>query len=108
MSAPRCVARPHPAQDLYAASVAHNLLLYHLTRFANAARIMDFSAKDLYLPDAERTRFILSAFINFVKFAEQCTPFVTNLRDRSTTIIEERERVAQDLAALQHKLGALQ
>ncbi|KAG8217350.1 Nuf2 family-domain-containing protein [Butyriboletus roseoflavus] len=94
-----------PNTDLYATSIAHNFLLYHITRFANAARIMDFSAKDLHLPDPERTRFILSAFINFVKFAEQCTPFVANLRDQSTTIIDEREHVAQELAALQHKLN---
>ncbi|KAI9569099.1 Nuf2 family-domain-containing protein [Boletus coccyginus] len=96
-----------PNSDLYVASLAHNFLLYHLTRFANAARIVDFSARDLYLPDAERTRFVLSAFINFVKFAEQCTPFVANLRDQSTTIIDEREHVAQELAALQHKLNTL-
>ncbi|KIJ17229.1 hypothetical protein PAXINDRAFT_112080 [Paxillus involutus ATCC 200175] len=93
--------------DLYAASISHNFMLYHLTRFANAARIMDFSAKDLYLPDPERTRFILSAFINFVKFAEQCAPFISNLRDQSTTVIEEREHLAQELAALQHKLNTL-
>ncbi|KAF8840994.1 hypothetical protein BDN67DRAFT_967767 [Paxillus ammoniavirescens] len=93
--------------DLYAASISHNFMLYHLTRFANAARIMDFSAKDLHLPDPERTRFILSAFINFVKFAEQCAPFISNLRDQSTTVIEEREHLAQELAALQHKLNTL-
>ena len=68
---------------------------------------MDFNAKDLYLPGQERTRFILSAFINFVKFAEQCTPFVTKLRDESTTVIEERERAAQELAAVKHKLDTL-
>ncbi|KIL00637.1 hypothetical protein PAXRUDRAFT_129394 [Paxillus rubicundulus Ve08.2h10] len=96
-----------PNPDLYAASLSHNFMLYHLTRFANAARIMDFSAKDLYLPDPERTRFILSAFINFVKFAEQCAPFISNLRDQSTTVIEEREHLAQELAALQHKLNTL-
>lgn len=68
---------------------------------------MDFSAKDIHLPDPERTRFILSAFINFVKFAEQCTPFVTNLRDQSSSIIDEREQVAHELTALQHKLNTL-
>ncbi|KAI6150938.1 Nuf2 family-domain-containing protein [Pisolithus tinctorius] len=93
--------------DLYSASVAHNFMLYHLTRFANAARIMDFSSKDLYNPEPERTRFILSAFINFVKFAEQCTPFTSGLRDKSITVMEEREQVAQELAAVQHKLSAL-
>lgn len=93
--------------DLYSASVAHNFMLYHLTRFANAARIMDFSSKDLYNPEPERTRFILSAFINFVKFAEQCTPFTSGLREKSITVMEEREQVAQELAAVQHKLSAL-
>ncbi|KAF9239623.1 Nuf2 family-domain-containing protein [Melanogaster broomeanus] len=101
------VSLEDPNPDLYSTSISHNFMVYHLTRFANAARIMDFSAKDLYLPDPERTRFILSAFINFVKFAEQCTPFISNLRDKSTTIIEEREQVAQELAALQHKLDTL-
>ena len=107
MPLPPTRPRAHPSQDLYAASIAHNFLLYHITRFANAARIMDFSAKDLHLPDPERTRFILSAFINFVKFAEQCTPFVASLRDQSATFIEEREHVAHELAALQHKLSTL-
>lgn len=93
--------------DLYSASVAHNFMLYHLTRFANAARIMDFSSKDLYNPEPERTRFILSAFINFVKFAEQCTPFTSGLREKSITVMEEREQVAQELTAVQHKLSAL-
>lgn len=101
------IARPHPRQDLYVASIAHNFLLYHLTRFANAAHIMDFSAKDLYLPDPERTRVILSAFINFINFAEQRTPFLADLRERSTTVIEERKQVAQELAELQHKLNTL-
>ncbi|KAH7889874.1 Nuf2 family-domain-containing protein [Phlebopus sp. FC_14] len=93
--------------DLYAASISHNFMLYHLTRFANAARIMDFSAKDLYLPEPERTRFILSAFINFVKFVEQCTPFINQLRDKATTAIEEREQAIQELTTMQHKLNAL-
>ncbi|KAI5983850.1 Nuf2 family-domain-containing protein [Pisolithus albus] len=93
--------------DLYAASISHNFLLYHLTRFANAARIMDFSSKDLCHPDPERTRFILSAFINFVKFVEQCTPFTGSLRDKSVTVTEEREQVARELATIQHTLTAL-
>lgn len=92
-----------PNSDLYAASISHNFILYHLTRFANAARILDFSAKDLYSPDPERTRFVLSAFINFVKFAEECAPFVSAVRDKSSAIIEEREQLAQDLAAVQYQ-----
>ncbi|KAH7927702.1 hypothetical protein BV22DRAFT_1031466 [Leucogyrophana mollusca] len=93
--------------DLYASSISQNIMLYHLTRFANAARIMDFSAKDLYTPEPERTRFILSAFINFVKFAEQCGPFISSLRDKSTALVEERVQVAQGLSEMQHKLAVL-
>ncbi|KAF8122092.1 hypothetical protein EV363DRAFT_1558321 [Boletus edulis] len=73
---PRSSIIDDPNTDLYVASIAHNFLLYHLTRLANTARISDFSPKDLYPRDPERTRFILSAFIKFVKFTEQCTPFV--------------------------------
>ena len=61
---------------------------------------MDFHAKDLHLPDPERTRFILSAFIKFVKFAEQCPLFVSGLCDKLATIIEKRERVTQELGGL--------
>ncbi|KAH7913923.1 Nuf2 family-domain-containing protein [Hygrophoropsis aurantiaca] len=96
-----------PNPDLYSASISQNIMLYHLTRFANAARIMDFSAKDLYAPEPERTRFILSAFINFVKFAEQCGPFINGLREKATSLIEEREQISQELATMQHKISVL-
>lgn len=112
-----------PNPDLYAASLSHNILLHHMfvpsfsmsiplthhprTRFAASARIPDFSSKDLYLPDPERTHFILSAFINFVKFTEQCDPFVTGLRDTSLKAIQEREAVSNELAELQEKLKAI-
>ncbi|KIM53231.1 hypothetical protein SCLCIDRAFT_1223006 [Scleroderma citrinum Foug A] len=68
---------------------------------------MDFSTKDIHLPDPKCTRFILSAFINFIIFTEQCTSFVSSLRDKSATIIEEWERVAQELSTIQYKLAAL-
>ncbi|EGO21650.1 hypothetical protein SERLADRAFT_410230 [Serpula lacrymans var. lacrymans S7.9] len=93
--------------DVYSGSISHNILLYHLTRFANSARILDFSAKDLYMPDPERTRFILSAFINFVKFSEQCTPYISALREKSATLIEEREQVAQEVVHIQRELAAI-
>lgn len=79
---------------------------HYRARFAASARIPDFSAKDLYFPEIERTRSILSAFINFVKFAEQCQPFVFGLREKSLKAIEERDAVASELAQLKSKLKA--
>ncbi|KAG1883082.1 hypothetical protein F4604DRAFT_1984959 [Suillus subluteus] len=69
--------------------------------------IMDFSSRDLSAPEPERTRFILSAFINFVKFAEQCTTFISNVREKSAQVIEEREQVIQELSEVQHNLAVL-
>ncbi|KAI0928183.1 hypothetical protein AcW1_005507 [Taiwanofungus camphoratus] len=93
--------------DLYAQALAHNLLLYHLQRFAVAARFPDFSAKDLYSPDPERTRSIFSAFINFVKFSEQREPFVTGLREKSAAVIQERDKVVHELADTQQKVVSI-
>ncbi|OCH95255.1 hypothetical protein OBBRIDRAFT_822977 [Obba rivulosa] len=93
--------------DLYTQSLSHALLLYHLQRFANAAKIRDFSAKDLYAPEPERTRSIFSAFINFVKFTEQNEFFVNGLREKSTSVIKEREKVARQLAEVQLKVAAI-
>ena len=76
-------------------------------RFANAARFHDFTAKDIYAPEAERTRAIFSAFINFVKFCEQCEAFISGLRERSATVIEERDRVAQQLVETKQKIAAI-
>ncbi|KAG2158016.1 Nuf2 family-domain-containing protein [Suillus bovinus] len=93
--------------DLYNNAISHNIMLYHLTRFATSARIMDFSSRDLSAPEPERTRFILSAFINFVKFAEQCTTFISNVREKSAQVIEEREQAIQELSEVQHNLAVL-
>ncbi|KAG1775010.1 Nuf2 family-domain-containing protein [Suillus placidus] len=104
-------ANPMRASDLYNNAISHNIMLYHLTRFATSARIMDFSSRDLSAPEPERTstRFILilSAFINFVKFTEQCTTFISNVREKSAQVIEEREQVIQELSAVQHNLAVL-
>jgi kinetochore protein Nuf2 len=77
------------------------------TRFAASARIPDFSAKDLSAPDPDRTRSILSAFINFIKFTEQCGPFVSRLREKSTKAMDEREAVSLELTEIETKLQDL-
>ncbi|KAG6910904.1 hypothetical protein DXG01_006587 [Tephrocybe rancida] len=95
-------------KDLYTASLTQNILVYHLTRFAKAARVEDFNAKDLVSPERERTLILLSAFINFVKFTEQyCNAFVKDLRDRSEAIIVERAQIFEQVAELVRNIDAL-
>ncbi|KAH9946391.1 uncharacterized protein BXZ73DRAFT_95891 [Epithele typhae] len=69
-------------------------------RFAESAKITDFSSADLYFPNPDRTRSILSAFINFMKFSEQSDAFITRLRDQSATLIRERQTVAEETEEL--------
>ncbi|KAF9456033.1 Nuf2 family-domain-containing protein [Collybia nuda] len=92
-------------KDLYTAALTNNLLIYHLTRFAKAARVEDFNAKDVFNPERERTLILLSAFINFVKFTEQyCNAFVKELRDRSEAVIVERDQINEQLNDIQHRI----
>jgi kinetochore protein Nuf2 len=76
-------------------------------RLADAAKVPDFSGKDIFTPTTERTRLILSAFINFVKFSEQCMPFVTKLRGKAADLIQERESVSHERARLEAQLAQL-
>ena len=76
----------------------------HRQRFANAAKINDFSSKDLYFPDPDRTRSIFSAFINFIKFSEQSEAFINRLREQSTAVIRERQVVTEEIQDLQEKM----
>lgn len=65
----------------------------------------DFSAKDIFTPTSERTRLILSAFINFVKFSEQCMPFVAGIRGKAADLIQEREDGSHELSKLEAQLA---
>ncbi|KAF9810824.1 hypothetical protein IEO21_06772 [Rhodonia placenta] len=91
--------------DLYASALSQNLLLHHLQRFAAAAKCLDFSAKDIHRPEPDRTRAIFSAFINFVKFSEQCETFINGLREKSTAAIEERDRIVQQVDEVRQKVA---
>jgi kinetochore protein Nuf2 len=76
-------------------------------RLADAAKVPDFNSKDIFTPTSERTRLILSAFINFVKFSEQCMPFVEKLRGKAADLILEREDVSHERARLEAQLAQL-
>ena len=78
------------------------------TRFALAAKVEDFSAKDIFIPERERTIILLSAFINFIKFTEQfCGALVNDLRERSEAIIVERDQIAEKLEIVQRNIDIL-
>ncbi|KAI0811066.1 Nuf2 family-domain-containing protein [Irpex lacteus] len=93
--------------DLYSAALGHTVLFFHLQRLARAAQINDFSFKDLSSPDPERTRGHLSAFINFVKFSEQRAEFIMGLREKSSRVNEERDKVLQALRIAEKEAAAI-
>jgi kinetochore protein Nuf2 len=87
---------------------AQHLVLSYSTRFAKAARVEDFNAKDIFSPDRERTLILLSAFINFVKFTEQyCNPFVKELRNRSDAIVVERDQLVEQVAEIRRSIDIM-
>ncbi|KAH9483845.1 putative kinetochore protein NUF2 [Psilocybe cubensis] len=95
-------------KDLYETALASNILLYHLTRFAKAARVDDFNAQDVFAPQQTRTMILLSAFINFIRFTEQfCDTFLKDLRDRSDAIIIQRNNAAVQLRDIQGQYDEL-
>lgn len=67
-------------------------------RVAKAARLETFSTKDLTQPKPARTRDILSAFINFIKFAQvNCSPFIDSVQLRSRETIIERDEAVRKI-----------
>jgi len=74
------------------------------TRFAAAAKIPDFSIRDLHFPEPGRTHSILCALVNYIKFSEQCTPFVMSLREKSSALNKDRDNVSNELREAQRKL----
>jgi kinetochore protein Nuf2 len=108
--------------DLYSVALAHGILLHHLyvrpvpccltensfsTRFATAARINDFSARDISQPSSERTRYILSAFINLMRFNQQRAMFVQSVRSKSNALIDKRVHVSRELEEEEEELSAV-
>lgn len=78
------------------------------SRLATAAKVPDFSSKDIFLPTSQRTRIILSAMINFIKFSEQCLPVVQKVRKKAEDLAQESESLTRDHARLETQLAQLQ
>lgn len=90
--------------ELYSKSLNLNLVLYHVQRLGHAARVENICMRDLIFPEPERTRNILSAIINFIKFAEERGTFLKKLRDQSTSALDERERLTHEIAEIKKKI----
>lgn len=59
-------------------------------------------------PERERTTVLLSAFINFVKFAEQyCDAFLKDLRERSDALIIQRDNITDQVNELQEQIDTI-
>lgn len=63
--------------------------------------------RDLVFPEPNRTRNILSALINFIKFAEERASFLKKLRDQSVQAVEERVSMTQKVAELKQKIAEI-
>ncbi|KAL1669439.1 Nuf2 family-domain-containing protein [Schizophyllum commune] len=95
-------------KDLYATALSDNILLYHLTRLASAARIEDFNSKDLTNPDPDRTNVLLSAFINFIKFTEQfCHEPFTKIMHSADKVVQERRAAEDDLSRINQEIKVI-
>ena len=88
--------------------VRRTLMLKLRARFADAAKISDFSSKDVVVPDAKRTRNIISAFVNFVNFYEQNAPIATELQERSGQFVQERDRIVAEGDRIRSELGSIE
>jgi len=75
---------------------------------ASAAKVPDFSSRDIFLPTSQRTRIILSALINFIKFSEQCAPIVQGVRKKAEDLAQDTENMMRERARLEMLLAQLQ
>ncbi|KAH8988370.1 Nuf2 family-domain-containing protein [Lactarius akahatsu] len=102
------IALDEPNLDIYDRAFNTNILVYHISRLAGAAKVPDFSSKDIFLPTSQRTRIILSAMINFIKFSEQCTPVVQKVRKKAEDLSQEGESMMRERARLETQTAQLQ
>jgi kinetochore protein Nuf2 len=64
----------------------------------------DFHSRDVYNPERERTM----AFINCVKFTEQCCDaFMKDLHERSNALIVHRDNIGDQTREIQEKLDEI-
>ncbi|KZV73976.1 hypothetical protein PENSPDRAFT_742231 [Peniophora sp. CONT] len=94
--------------DSCRAGALMTFIVYHMARFASAAKISDFSSKDVAVPDTKRTRNIISAFVNFVNFYEQNAPIAKDLQERSGQFVQERDRIISEGDRIRSELASIE
>ena len=67
----------------------------------------DFCGKDIFTPTPERTRIVLSAFINFVRFSQQNASFAAKMHGKAADMAQELESATQEGARLEAQLAQL-
>ena len=68
----------------------------------------DFSSRDIFVPTPQKTRIILSAVINSIKFSEQCAPVVQKVHKKAEDLAQESESLMRERARLETQLAQLQ
>lgn len=71
------------------------------------AKISDFDLRDIATPEPHRTRSHLSAFINLIRFIEEQEPYLASVRNRSSALVQDRERVAKASLEVQQKASTI-
>lgn len=71
------------------------------------AKISDFDLRDIATPEPHRTRSHLSAFINLIRFIEEQEQYLASIRNRSSALVQGRERVAKASLEVQQKVSSI-
>ena len=71
------------------------------------AKITDFGLRDIATPEPHRTRSHLSAFINLIRFIEEQESHLASIRSRSSSLAQDRERVAKASLEVQQKSSTI-
>ncbi|KIY70025.1 hypothetical protein CYLTODRAFT_420115 [Cylindrobasidium torrendii FP15055 ss-10] len=89
----------------YASSLNQRILFHHITRVTKASGIDDFLMGDLIAPKPGRTQRVLSAIVNFLKYAmQECGPHVTAMEKEAEAKNAELAQSYQELEAARKEL----
>lgn len=92
-------------QDEETTSALSLIVLFRAaSRFYQTCGIEDFSLMDLTRPEPFKTRRILSAVVNFVRFRERNSSGVDDLLAKGDNAVEKLKVLDQDITSLQNKI----
>ncbi|KIY48607.1 hypothetical protein FISHEDRAFT_43077 [Fistulina hepatica ATCC 64428] len=95
-------------RELHREALERQLLVYHLSRLAERAKLYNFSHKDLSHPTPKRLLRVFTALINYFKFIESfCYEKVMQLRAHSDALGAQREKTIESIASLKQRIDEL-